>query len=252
MLADFISLFSRISGFFLISPLFANRKIPLALRFGLAVSFTLLVAPSFFSTVTPSTYPSYLLFLNIIKEVLIGYLLGFIFSLLVEGATLAGQMVGTLSGFSATELLNPITTSYPLFGRVFSLFLCTLLLALDLHHTFLLTLYESFTLLPVAPFPFNEPLVTDLIKGTARLFQHAFMYASIPFMILFLVIIIFAITSRILPNFQVFWIGFPIQLFVGIGAVILAVGYFSEILHQVFAELIHLSRRILFDLSASM
>ncbi len=252
MLADFLAIFTRISGFFLISPLFSSRRIPFALRFGLAVAFTLVLAPSFLSTHTPTPYPLPLLFLNLIKEGLIGYLLGFIFSLLIEGAALAGQVVGTLSGFSATELLNPLTASYPLFGRVFVLFLLTLLLALDLHHPFLVTLYQSFTIFPVAPFPINESLTLDLIKGTGQLFQQAFMFASIPFIILFLLIVLFAIVAKIMPNIPIFWVGFPIQLWIGMGAVILAIGYYSEILHQVVTELIQLSRRILIDLRPNL
>lgn len=252
MLADFLAIFTRISGFFLISPLFSSRRIPLALRFGLAVAFTLALAPTFLATHTPTPYPSSLLPLNLVKELMIGYLLGFIFALLVEGAALAGQMVGTLSGFSATELLSPLTASYPLFGRVFVLFLLTLLLALDLHHPFLITLYQSFTFFPVAPFPINETLTTDLVKGTALLFQQAFMYASIPFIMLFLLLVLFAIVAKTLPNFPIFWVGFPIQLWIGISAIILAVGYYSEILHHVVIELINLSRRILIDLTASV
>nr|NGX46602.1 hypothetical protein [Chlamydiota bacterium] len=209
--------------------------------------------PPLFSTQTIASISGYLIVMHIIKEVLIGYLLGFIFALIVEGAALAGQLVGTLSGFSATELLRPgSSASYPLFSRIFILLVLTLLLGCDLHHTLFRTLYESFTLLPLGSYPLGERLAENLIMGSARLFNHALLYAAIPFMILFLVIVLFAFVARLLPDFPIFWVGFPVQLIVGLGAIILAVGYYSEILQHIFTELVHLSQRILVDLQTTL
>lgn len=253
MWVNFFLLFSRISGFFLISPLFSRRHVPLALRFGFSIVFSLLIAPPLFNTQPAVSVSGYLLLLHIVKEALIGYLLGFIFELLIEGAALAGQIVGALSGFSATELLRQSdSTSYPLFSRAFILLILTLFFCCDLHHLFLRTLYESFTLLPLGSYPLRESVVLNLIKGSARLFNHALLYSAIPFLFLFLIIVLFALTARLLPDFPIFWTGFPIQLLVGLGALMLAVGYYAEILQQVFLELVHLIQRILVDLEAPM
>ena len=100
MLADFLAIFTRISGFFLVSPLFSSRKIPIALRFGLAVAFTLVLAPSFLSTHAPTPYPLPMLFLNLVKEGLIGYLLGFI--------------LGALSIRAATGVTDTVFVAVPI------------------------------------------------------------------------------------------------------------------------------------------
>lgn len=71
---------------------------------------------------TLSFDPSPLWTLLLIKEVLVGYLIGFLFSLIFEAAALAGQVVGTLGGFSATELVDPLAnSSQPLISRLFVL-----------------------------------------------------------------------------------------------------------------------------------
>lgn len=243
-----LSLFARIFGFCLISPLFAGRGIPQALRIGLAIALTLLLAPTFLATQKAPSLPSPLFLLNLVKEVAIGYLIGFIFSLLLEGAALAGEVVGTMMGLSATELLDPLAnTSNPLMGRLFVALFVTLLLSFDLHHMFLRTLYESFQTLPITLYPFNQGVIVSVIGGTARLFQHALSYALIPLSFLFLLIILFAIVARLFPHFPLFWTAFPLQLLIGLWVMGLALGHYSEAFEHAFIELQNLIRRILFD-----
>lgn len=182
------------------------------------------------------------LLLNLLKECAIGYLLGFLFSLLFEAAAFAGQLVGTLTGFSATELFDPLSNStHPLVSRLFVLTLFALFLALDLHHPLLRLLYQSYDTLPP-----NLPM--GVIEATSRLFHHAIAYALFPLTLLLVLITAFAIVSRFLPAFQIFWTGLPLQLLLGFGAIALAIGFFGQILQGAFYEFYTLAKKLLFPL----
>jgi len=248
MFDELLALFARSLGFFLISPLFSNRVIPKIVRIGMAFVCSLLVAPPLLAEQTIVIHP-FALFFVLIKELAIGYLLGFLFSLLIESAALAGQIVGTLAGFSMTELLDPLkNSSNPLIGRLFSMTLFVLFLALDFHHALLRFFFESFSVIPSSFYPFNAQVIQGIIEGMARLFQHTLAYASFPLLMLLLLILLFAITSRFLPYFNIFWIGFPIQLLIGFGAIAVAMTFFTEILTQAFNEFFSLAKKMFFPL----
>lgn len=234
--------FSRASGFFLISPLFAKKNIPVGLRFGFAALCTFVLTPPL-SIAFQMQFDSSLILIECIKELLIGYLLGFLFALIFEAAALAGQVVGTMAGFSIAEILDPQETQKtPLFSRLFTLTLFTLFLLFDLHHFLLRFLFETFRITP----PLSATLAIS--ESSALLFQQALSYALIPIFFLGLVLITFAILSRALYQFPIFFIGFPLQLLIGIIATSLALSFFSDILQKAFFEFLTLAKRLLFPL----
>ncbi|MCH9627981.1 MAG: Flagellar biosynthetic protein FliR [Chlamydiales bacterium] len=235
------ALFSRLVGFFLLSPLFSQRGIPLWVRLGAALSCTLLLTPPLIQQTISITHP-FLFAAGLLKELAIGYLLGFLFSLLFEAAAFAGQVVGTLTGFSATELLDPLSNSrHPLLARLFSLTLFALFLALDLHHPLLRVLYDSYANL-------SPNLAFNVINATTRLFHHALAYAFFPLSVLLTLFLCFAILSRFFPNLQIFWTGFPIQILIGFGTIACTIGFFGQILQAAFHEMWSIALKILFPL----
>jgi len=242
----FFLLFARISGFFLISPLFSHKVVPVTVRLGLALVSSLLLTPPLSFQFNFTIDLPLLFALQIGKEIAIGYLLGFLFSLIIEAGAFAGQLVGTLMGFSATELLDPLATEqHPLLARTFSIILLTLFLALDLHHPLLRLLFESFELLPVGDFPFNHQIVIRIVEATTRMFHIALEFAAFPLLMLLSLVAVFALLSRFFP---IFWVGFPIQLLVGLTALALSIGYFAPILERAFYQFWELGRNLFFQL----
>lgn len=245
-------LFARLFGFTLLSPLFSGRGVPVGLRFAFALTLTFLLLPPL-AAQTQLTLPWEALILRLGAELVLGYLIGFLFALLLEAAALGGQLVGTLCGFSATELLDPLSgTRSPLMARLFTLIVLMLLLALDIHHLFLRTLFESFRVLPLAPNLFALPIEGEIIQATARLFDQALSYAAIPLIMLLLTFVLFAIAARVLPDFPIFWTGFPIQLLIGFAAIALATATFADILTDAFLTLSQTIRKLLVALSSGV
>ncbi len=126
----YVLLLLRLNGFFLLSPLFRARGVSPAICFGVACATALLLAPPLSAVSHPVTIVETIPLLMFAgKELCLGYLLGFFLSLLFEGAAFAGQFVGTLIGFSATELFDPASNaSQPILSRFYSLALFVLFL----------------------------------------------------------------------------------------------------------------------------
>lgn len=245
-MSPFLFLFARSLGLFLISPLFSRLAIPKWVRLSLALGCSFLIAPPLLQNEELNLDFSPLAILQFIQEIAIGYLIGFIFSLLIEATAFAGQVIGSLAGFSATELLDPLASnSFPLMSRLFAIIGFTLFLSLDLHHILLRLLYESFRVIPMQFYPFQDKVALGLIEATSHFFYHALAFSMFPFLILLLVIILFAVASRFL---SIFWVGFPIQLLIGLGTIALSINFFAPLLEQAFFELTALTKKILFSL----
>jgi len=244
----FAPILSRFAAFFIASPFFSRLGIPIWLRAVLAISLTIFLAP-LIKVETPSSSN---VWVYLLLEATLGYLLGLIFSLLWEAASLAGQLVGTVAGFSITELLAPTSATHPLWGKTFVLLLSVLFFSLDLHHAMIKILHESFLLLPHASDIFNQETLFYVLKATSRLFYYAFYYSAFPLFILLFLIAILALTARILPELPIFWMGFPIQLFLGLTTVMIAVTFFPDLLQKNFLELTVFIQKIMVELGLSL
>lgn len=229
-------LLGRLSGFFVFSPLFSQKAIPNTVRLALAFGGSLLLFPPLSAIKSPAHFDySFWFALQLIQEIAIGYIVGFIFSLLFEAAAFAGEVVGVLMGFSATELLNPLASfRSPLLSRFFLLTLFALFLTLDLHHAILRILYESFEWIPPGHYLIDEQVFSGVVLASNDLFHFALEFAFLPLILLVLLIAAFALLSRFI---QIFWIGFPLQLLVGFIAIGLSIYYFIPTLQHAFLQL---------------
>ncbi|MCH9610564.1 MAG: Flagellar biosynthetic protein FliR [Chlamydiales bacterium] len=240
MSSSSLLIFARLLGFFLLSPLFAKRNIPSSVRFGLAAVCSLLLAPPL-TLKLQFDIDSPLFWITFGKELILGYALGFLFSLLFEAAALTGQIIGTMGGFSITELFGAGMHN-SIFAKFFSLTLFTLFLATDLHHILLRFLYESFDTIAILPNGLH------LATSSSAIFWNAFSYAFVPFLALSLLLVCFAIIARSVPDLQIFWVGFPLQLLIAILTITIALSSFGEILQKAFFEFLTLAKRLFFPL----
>lgn len=240
-----IAIFARFLGFFLISPIFSRLPTPSILRFGLACALTVLFAPVI-ATTLPETPPP--LSIWVLKEALIGILLGLIFSLLFEVTALAGQIVGVLSGVSATEILSPsFSSGHPLGGRLYTLLGACLFFSLDLHHALLHVLKESFSWAPLHTFSFSRSFFKTFVECT-DLYARALTLAAFPFFGLLLLILFLAILSKMIPEIPIFWTGLPLQFIIGTGLIFLSLYHFPEGFSALFQSLSQCAERIFLDL----
>jgi flagellar biosynthetic protein FliR len=229
------SLFSRAFGFFTLSPLFKWQHFPTLLRVGFTFLITLLLAPTFLATQTLPQDPS-LFTLLIIKEVAFGYCLGLIFSLLFEGVFLAGEMIGSMMGLSLTEIFDPIQNNpAPILSTLFALTTAALIFALDAHHLFIRTYFESFSILPLGSFTLSDLNVETVITATSQLFYFGLRFAFLPFCLLLMVALFLAFGAKLFPHMPILWLGLTAQLMVGL----LAVGVNFSAFPDLIAKAVH-------------
>lgn len=227
---------ARISGMFFMSPVFGRRNVPSIFTIGLMLSLTCLTAAYYPGQQHPIYISSYIqLFYYIIKELLIGLIMGYIVFLTFSAFLLAGQLMDTQIGFGIVHVLDPHSNiQIPLVGNFNNVVAMVFFFAIDGHHTLIRLLMYSFEILP----PGKAMVTSDLTVPIVNMFIEFFILGlkiAIPVIAsAFLAEVMFGILVRAIPQMNIFVIGLPFKILVGLVVLFLMVPVYVSVINGAF------------------
>ena len=144
-------------------------------------------------------------------------------------------------GFGMARILDPSTRVNVTIIAQYNTVIATLIfLLIRGHHHILMGIAKSFSTIPLAVWEgviSSHTFIVHLNTVFAGIFATAFRIA-IPVMgAAFLAKIAMAIISRTMPQMNVFIVGFPLQISVGLIAMALSLPFFVELLHPLFTSM---------------
>ncbi len=222
-LAAFLLVFLRMSGLFVVAPLFSNRSFPMQVRVLGAFLIALVAFPAVAHLAPAGTFAAvfrtpYTALLGAAGELGIGWLIGMTAALIIWSGELAGHFVGQEIGYSLGDVLDPVSENQgsPT-TQLFFLFALLVFIALNGHHLVLLALAKSFSAAPPGAFPFGYDDGSFLVsEGGGALWAQALQIALPVMIALFLVTVAMAILARAVPEMNVFIFGFAIRVLFGL------------------------------------
>jgi flagellar biosynthetic protein FliR len=210
--------FLRVGGFFVAMPLFSGPTVPARVRLLLALAVTWMILP-----VAP---PSRMALLGpegvlvAIEQILLGIAMGMVLQIVFQSVLMAGQMIATAMGLGFAVTVDPVNgVSEMVVGQYFQLVASLLFLALDGHLAVIRLVAESFQLLPVGLGNLPAASLETLLRWSAHLFSGAVQMALPALAALMMVNLILGVTTRAAPALNLFAVGFPISLSLGLLAV---------------------------------
>jgi len=234
----FFLVFLRISTMVFLLPVFGYHGVPSQVKIGLSLVLALALFPGV--RATPILIPPGLpLFVAMIaKEMLAGALIGFVALLVFWGVQTAGGVAGFQMGFGIARVFDPqLQTQVPLVSQFQYLLALMIFLLINGHHVLLQGLSKSFDLIPLLGVRFSGPLGTELIKMTGQLFEVAVKISAPVIVTLLLTDIGLGILARTLPQMNVFIVGFPVKIGMGLIALFLSLPFFAYVLGKLFGDL---------------
>lgn len=205
----------RIASVLMAMPIIGTQLVPLRIRLYFAVAITLAIAP-----VLPPMPPLVGLFsvqstFLIAEQVILGVLLGFSLQLFFHVFIFAGQLVSMQMGIGFASMMDPASgVSVPVLGQFFLMLVTLVFLAINGHLVVFEVLAESFVTLPV-----GESLAVEsyaLMAGRLSWVMGAALLLVLPAISALLVInISFGVMTRAAPQLNIFTIGFPLTLILG-------------------------------------
>ncbi|AIY04105.1 flagellar biosynthesis protein FliR [Planococcus sp. PAMC 21323] len=240
ILPYFLLMLIRLTGFFLLAPIFSMRGVPNQFKVGIA-AFLAFVAVSTLpmgeTILLDSTY-----LLLIIKELAIGLALGFTAALILYTVQIAGAFIDFQMGFSMANVLDPQTgAQVPIIGHFKYMMALLFLLTVNGHHLMLDGVMQSLRIFPVERLAVSVK-AEDIAQFMTSLFAEMFMIAlqiALPIVgALFLVDIALGILAKTVPQLNIFAVGLPLKIFVGFIMLFLTMPVFFYILQILFEKLL--------------
>jgi flagellar biosynthetic protein FliR len=233
----FLLILCRITSFFLTAPVFSSRNVPPMIKLGLAFYVSLIVFAAL-GRQSPAEIDA-LYVLSILKEILTGVVIGFTANLFFMAVQMAGGLIDIQLGFGMANLIDPVTgTSAPLTGNLKFMLAMLLLFSFNGHYYLLQAIMASYDWLPL-----DNSLWTRLYSGQMTEFltrsfgtvlSLAFQLAAPLVVSLFLVDIGLGILAKTAPQFNLFVVGLPVKIAVGLLILLLLIPDYGGLYHDLF------------------
>jgi flagellar biosynthetic protein FliR len=225
------------TAFFVVAPIFSSRGVPNSYKIGLsAIIAVIILLIQGQNQVVPSDL-SYLLVA--VREILIGLLMGYVATLLFMVIQMAGSFIDIQIGFGIVNVLDPMTgSSVPVIGNLKYVFATLIFFSMNGHHYLLDAVIRSYNWIPLSNDVFqriyNGNLSEFLITTFSQAFMLAFQMAAPLVVALFLTDVALGFLARTAPQFNVFVIGIPLKILVGLTMLLLLIPSFIYAFEHLF------------------
>ena len=208
--------FLRALALFSALPVLGTRTVPMRVRVALAAFIAFAAQPSL--PVQPLVaLDSPLAVMLVVQQVLIGVALGFAVRVVFSAIEFAGEVIGLQMGLNFAAFFDPLSAgTVTATSRFFGTLVAWLFIVMNGHLLIIGALIQSFTTFPVGPEPFAFLRATQPQTWGAEIFRTGLWIALPLVAMLMLVNLVLGIISRVAPQINVFAVGFPITLGVGL------------------------------------
>ncbi len=208
--------FLRALALFSALPVLGTRSVPARVRVALAALIALAAQPSI---PAPPAVPldSALAVMLVVQQLLIGIALGFAVRVVFAAIEFAGEIVGLQMGLNFAGFFDPVSAgAATATSRFFGTTIAWLFIVINGPLIVIAALVQSFTAFPVGPEPFAFLTAVQPHRWGVEIFRTG-LWIALPLiaMLLFVNLVLGAI-SRVAAQINVFAVGFPVTLGVGL------------------------------------
>ncbi|NHZ99188.1 flagellar biosynthetic protein FliR [Massilia sp. CCM 8734] len=235
---------TRILGLITAAPLFGNASVPVPVKIALGVLLASIIAPAI--PALPAADPlSMAGLLILVQEMLIGVAMGFAIRLVFAAIEMAGEICSLTMGLGFASFFDPLTKGRSSAVSQFLALIATMaFLAANAHLVLLEALAESFITMPISATPISSSAEWEIAKWGGLIFS-AGLHLSLPIVAALLITqVALGILTRAAPQLNIFGIGFPITLGVGMLVIVMVLPYLGNPFQVLFNQGIETARRV--------
>jgi flagellar biosynthetic protein FliR len=172
-----------------------------------------------------------------ILEAGLGALLAFGVHAAFAAFGMAGQILDLQIGFGAGAVFDPVTRrDTPIIGAVMASFAAVAFFAVDAHHAFLRGI--AFSVAQVPPGSMGVYFTPGaVVRQFGAMFSLALAMAAPVMFTLMLVEAGLAVVSRMLPQMNVYFVGLPLKILIGLATLAFTAGTLAPVMRRAFATI---------------
>ena len=213
----FFLVLARLSPLFLLAPLFSSNLLPPRVRGIIAVALAIGLSPIVGRGAEGLSTDLIGLGGLIGKEMLVGAAFAFTLGALFAAISIAGTFLDTLIGFSYGAIIDPVTgTQSAVISQLYGLLGVLIFIAIGGDAWVIQGLAKTYEIVPLDSAPALPAMLTGVEAAFAGIFSAAIQVAGPIILALILTDAAFGIVSRVVPQLNVFSVGFPAKVVVGV------------------------------------
>jgi flagellar biosynthetic protein FliR len=234
----FVLIFARMSGLMVAAPIFGEATVPPQVRAGLALLISLVFYPIVAAPKLGADPQLFQIVHLVIVETGVGLLIGFSARLLLSGIELAGEVAGFQMGLGLVNVIDPtFQNQVSLVAQTMTLFATLILVVMDGHHLFIQALASSYTLVPAGTAVLSQNTFQSFTMLTGQLFVIGLKVGAPLVVSLLAANFAMGLMARSVPQMNVFVVGFPFTIGLGLVFLVLGFPYFVQSVADIFHDL---------------
>jgi flagellar biosynthetic protein FliR len=204
------------------TPFLGGKLVPAETRMGLAFGLSVLCYPFAKQQLQGPIDTSGLVYVVLmLKELFVGYVIGFLASELFYAMEIGGRAVDVMRGSNMAEVQVPeLQLRASPFGEFSFQLLLIVFCALDGHAYFIQSVIESFRVVPADGWPAMhggfENFTKEILEYTSQLFAIAFALVFPGLFAAFIIDVVFGMFNRVAPQLNAYFMAMGIKALAGI------------------------------------
>ncbi len=201
--------FLRVGAMLALVPAFGEQSVPVRVRLGLSVAFSLIVLPAVAPSISPAPESPPMLMGFLLAEVVAGLLFGIMLRLFVIALLMAGTIIAQSTSLSQLFGGSAASEPSPAVGHLLVSAGLALAAISGLHVQLAAYMIGSYILIPPGTFPSPDTVLTVGLAEVGRSLSLAFTLSA-PFVIGALVYnVVLGVINRAMPQLMVTFVGAP-------------------------------------------
>jgi flagellar biosynthetic protein FliR len=231
-LVGFILVLARVSPLFLLAPPFSSSMVPVRARVIVAVAIAIGLSPlALHGQAIPADAMKIVVLA--LKEIVVGLGFAFCIACLFAAVDVAGSMIDTQIGLNFGSLINPVdNTQSGSMSQLYSMVGILVFIVIDGESWVIRGLSRTYELVPMLSMPSLDKLTAAVSSAFSGIFTAALEVAAPVLLALILTDVAFGVVSRVVPQMNIFAVGFPAKIIVGLLVVAAALPFMGGWLYD--------------------
>lgn len=218
-LGAFLLIVGRLSGLFLVAPFLSTRTIPVRVKAACVAALTIFMMPL---VEIPADYArlDWMFIVRMSYEVLIGLAIGFVFLTLFLAVSAAGEIIDFQMGFGMSQVIDPVQgVNNTVLSKFYFMLAVVVFLMANGHLVMIKTALGSFSAMPVGSLAVPAGWAPSVLRLLSDVLLLALRIGAPIIGTLFVADIVFGVVARAVPQLNIFVVGFPAKILLGLVAV---------------------------------
>jgi len=227
----------RMSGFVMTAPFFSYQAVPTRMKAAVSIMLSILVIQTL--PVVSLSYTGVAGFaVLVLKELVVGVILGFMCNLCFYIVSFAGHIMDMEMGLSMATMFDPSTRmQVTVTGNIYNYFLMLMLLVTNMHYYVIRSITDSFRYFNVGQAVFRPGLKDIMVDFMADYFMIALRIVLPVFCCMLMLNVILGVLTKAAPQMNMFAVGMQLKILIGFSIMFLTIILLPDISNFIFREM---------------